>query len=247
MQTKIILLLILWSCCTYLSGQQSEKKKRIYSNTGTVFIPNGNIGKNVKKIIVCPPESDTLITYKIGNTEVHYQVIQDVKNVIMKFWYTVNESGPGSEIYDFPEAKYNVQDSKAMLNMMECIKDSIILKYDSCLKARNQKILSVKITGGADATPIVGNILYNGEFGPKLKELCNLNGTPKIMEVNTGQKIIENPYLAFLRAVAGRYYFINDIFNRKDMQPVYILESQVSALRGGQFRRIAVEMVLTKP
>jgi hypothetical protein len=231
MQTKFILLLLIWGCFSCSPIKKTEKSSIIYDET-QVSIP---------RQAECPVLIDTFIS--IGNTVVHYNAVQDVKNLIMKFNYDVKTSGTDSPVIDLPEGIYLVEYSKGLEVMLEYIKNNIVKRFDACLKKKNFKYLSVKITGNADATPI-RNITYQGEFGQNVKELCLVNRTPKMMEVIKDQSISENYELAFLRSVAGREYFKNNIFTDKNMQPAYILEAFANTQRGGEFRRVVIEMVI---
>jgi hypothetical protein len=64
------------------------------------------------------------------------------------------------------------------------------------------------------------------------------------MEVTASQGIINNPTLAFLRSYAVRDYLENNIFQSKYPGLKYHHIAIVSGQRGGQFRRVSIEMVI---
>jgi hypothetical protein len=143
---------------------------------------------------------------------------------------------------DFAPGKYLVNESNALQVTLAVMKETIEGKLTKYI--RTDKEISITITGSADAVPIRKFIPYNSEFGQSLAEDCVVEGEKRKMEVTAYQGIINNPSLAFLRSYAVRDYLQNNIFQSKYPGLKYHHTTTVSWQRGGQFRRVSIEMVI---
>ncbi len=143
---------------------------------------------------------------------------------------------------DFEPGKYLVNESNALQVALAVMKESIkgkLAKY-----VTTDKEISITVTGSADAVAIEKVIPYNGEFGERLTENCAVEGKILKMEVASSQGISNNQTLAFLRSFAVMDYLKNNIFLSGFPKLEYHHSAVVSAQRGGQFRRVSIEMII---
>ena len=143
---------------------------------------------------------------------------------------------------DFGPGKYIVNESNALQVMMAVIKKNIEGKLAKYVKP--DKKISITVYGSADAVPIIKVIPYMGEFGEPLSEYCDLEGETRKMEVTKSRGISNNQTLAFLRSYAVRDYLRNNIFLTNFPDLKYNHSVTVSGQRGGQFRRVSIEIIV---
>jgi hypothetical protein len=175
-------------------------------------------------------------------TEVHV----DIKNtngnssLLVTYSYTLLNDTLKFQTDDFGPGKYLVNESNALQVTLAVMKKNIegrLAKY-----VTTDKEIFISVNGSADAVTIKKVIPYGGEFGEPLTEDCDFEGKTRKMVVTTSQGISNNPTLAFLRSYAVRDYLENNIFQQKYSNLKFHLSSTVSGQRGGQFRRVSIEM-----
>jgi len=143
---------------------------------------------------------------------------------------------------DFSPGKYLVNESNALQVTLAVMKKNIEGKLAKYITA-NKKIY-ITVNGSADAVPIRKAIPYMGEFGERLLEDCDLEGKTMAMEVTSSRGITNNQTLAFLRSCAVKDYLIKNIFQQKYSNLTYHNSATVSGQRGGQFRRVSIEIII---
>lgn len=177
-------------------------------------------------------------------TEVHI----DIKNMdgnpslLVTYSYLLLNDTLKFQTDDFGPGKYLVNESNALLVTLTVMKNNIKGKLAKYITT--DKKISITVNGSADAVPIIKVISYSGEFGEQLSEDCDLEGQSRKMEVNISQGISNNQILAFLRSYAVKDYLKNNIFQHKYSNLEYHLSATVSGQKGGQFRRVSIEMIV---
>jgi hypothetical protein len=177
-------------------------------------------------------------------TEVHIDTSNIDGNASLKviYSYTLQNDTMKLQTDDFGLGKYLVKESNALLVTLAVMEKNIEGKLAKYIN-ENKKI-SITINGSADAVPITRVIPYRGEFGEQLFEDCSLEGQKQKMEVTTSKGISSNPTLAFIRSYAVRDYLQTNIFQKKFSNLKYSHSATVSGQRGGQFRRVYIEIVI---
>ena len=178
------------------------------------------------------------------STEVHVDIINTDGNpsLLVTYSYSLLNDTLKFQTEDFALGRYLVNESNALQVTLAVMKKSIEGKLAKYVKANKE--ISITIIGSADAFPIRKVIPYRGEFGERLFEDCELEGKTRKMEVTTSQGIRDNPTLAFLRSYAVSDYLTNNVFLTKFLNLKYYYSVIVSGQRGGQFRRVSIEMII---
>lgn len=160
---------------------------------------------------------------------------------ILNYVVSVNyEVDPGFSVTeDFGPGKYKVNESGAASSMLKIVKEAF--EGDFAPYFKEAKKLKVKITGTADATPILRGIAYDGSFGDYTDEPVVVNNQLSALSVNKKNLIKENPELAFLRALGVKDYLEKSLKDYNEIQKDYTYEVQVSEDKGSEFRRITVD------
>lgn len=177
---------------------------------------------NVKSNIVTDTDN-------AGNKMMNYQI---------EFSYEVDPGFSAKE--DFAPGKYAVDDSPAAKSMLEIIKTA--LETDFAQYVKPGKKLRVRITGMADALPINGKIAYNGIYGDFKEEPVYKNGDLIAISVDKATGITDNDQLAFLRATGVKEFIGKDVNNLDKMNLDYRTDIELTEGKGGEFRRIKVEL-----
>lgn len=162
---------------------------------------------------------------------------RSILNYQVKYVYDVDMEYSSKD--DFGPGKYNIKDSQAALAMLAIIKKA----FEGDLKQYVQpgKKLQVKVTGTADATPIVRTHIYQGEYGNFDNELMYNKGELSTITLSKGGKIVKNEELAFLRAQGVKNYVVENIPAFSEMNATYDTHIEVAEGSGSQFRRIGIE------
>jgi len=143
---------------------------------------------------------------------------------------------------DFGLGKYRVDASNALMVTLEVMKKSIkgqLSKYVTPAKK-----ISITINGSADATPIRGTIPYNGEYGKLITENCRMEAGIEKTSVSEELGINNNYILAFVRGIAVNDYIKSNILDTTYTSLSYYYSATVSSQRGGQYRRVSIEMIV---
>ena len=143
---------------------------------------------------------------------------------------------------DFGLGKYLINESNALQVTLAVMKKNIEGKLAKYITPNKE--ISITVNGSADAVPITRIIPNKGEFGEQLSEDCAMDGKIEAMEVTASKGIPSNLTLAFLRSYAVRDYLESNIFLTKFPKLKYHHSAAVSGQRGGQFRRVYIEIVI---
>ena len=162
-----------------------------------------------------------------------------IMNYVTDFSYTVEKEFSAQE--DFGPGKYKAEESGAAMSMMEIIKQALEGEFAQYVK--NGKKLQVKITGMADAMPIHGKIAYDGIYGEYEGEPVYKNKALSNITLTKAGGITQNEQLAFVRALAVKDYLSKNIAGIATMDTDYTYNIEVTSGKGGEFRRINVQIV----
>lgn len=160
-----------------------------------------------------------------------------IYNYHVQYNYNVDMSYSAKD--DFGPGRYAIEESQAALAMLQIIKKAFEGDFSQYVKAG--KKLHVKISGMADATPIVHNYNYKGEYGQFENALMYNRGELSTINITKGQKLTRNEELAFLRAQGVKQYVLDNIPAFTQMNAVCDTNIEVSEGAGSQYRRISVE------
>lgn len=160
-----------------------------------------------------------------------------ILNYIVNVTYQVDPEFTAQE--DFGPGKYHIEESGAASSMLKIVNEA--LEGDLSQYLKPGKKLNVKISGTADATPIVSRIIYDGTYGNLIDEPVYKDGVLTAISVPTNGAITENDQLAFLRAMAVKKNLTDNVEKIKDMNTSYQYHIAVSQDKGSQFRRINAE------
>lgn len=161
-----------------------------------------------------------------------------IMNYVTDFSYTVEAGFSGQE--DFGPGKYKVEQSGAALSMLAIIQQAFEGEFAPYVKSG--KKLQVKVTGMADALPINGKIPYDGCYGDYTNEPVYKNNDLGSISVTKAEGITQNEQLAFLRALGVKDYISNNIAGFSTMHTDYKYHIEVTSGKGGEFRRISVQL-----
>ena len=156
--------------------------------------------------------------------------------------YTLKNDTNKFQTDDFGPGKYLLNESNALQVTLAVLKKNIegkLAKYISPTKE-----ISITVNGSADAVPFKRAMQYKGEFGEQIREVCDFEGKTTEMLVAKSKGISDNPTLAFLRSYTVRDYLNEKIFHQKYANLKYHHSASVSDKRGGQFRRVFVELLI---
>lgn len=160
-----------------------------------------------------------------------------ILNYLVKFTYEVDPEL--SAVEDFKPGKYTIAESGAATSMLNIVQQAFEGDLAQHLKAG--KRLNVKISGTADATPIIRGIAYDGALGEFDEEPVTIDGLLTTLSVNRSEGIRTNEQLAFLRAAAVRDHLDRNVKTLADMDTRYDYHVGVSKDKGSEFRRITAE------
>lgn len=164
-------------------------------------------------------------------------------NKILNYLVKVNyEVEPGfSAIEDFAPGKYHVEESGAATAMANIVKQAFDGQLSQYLK--EGKRLKVKLSGSADATPIIHGIAYDGSYGEFEDEPVYQNGQLAPLSVTKKSGIKTNEQLAFLRATGVKDYLERNVEALGKMNRNYEVHVDVAPDKGGEYRRITAEFL----
>ena len=162
-----------------------------------------------------------------------------IMNYVTNFSYTVEKEFSAQE--DFAPGKYKAEQSGAAMSMMEIIKQSLEGELSEYVKSG--KKLLVKITGMADAMPIHNKIAYDGSYGEYEGEPVYKNNALSNISLTKAEGITQNEQLAFVRALGVKDYLSKNIAGVSAMDTNYNYYIEVTSGKGGEFRRINVQLI----
>ncbi len=201
--------------------------------------------KDIRKQVVESAKKDNKITDRTHinvNTEVLSDVDASGKNIMnykVSYGYEVEKEYIAKE--DFPSGRYKTQESNAAVSMLKIVEQAFSKDFAQYIKPG--KRIRIKITGSADAAPILSKIAYDGSYGDFGNELIYKNGQLSNISVSKASGISQNEQLAFLRAMGVRSYIDSHVAALKDMVCEYQYNIEVSDKKGGEYRRISVEFL----
>ena len=180
-------------------------------------------------------------THITVNTEVEQDVDADgnkILNYNVNYMYQVEQEYSARD--DFKAGKYVATESNAAVQMLNIIENSI--KGDFAKYMNDSKKLIVTVTGSADATPIIGKLRYNGEFGDIENQLAESDGELTNMTITKAAGMTSNEQLALVRAIGVSDYLNKGIFAETTVPVEYKYNIEVSKEEGSEFRRIKVAL-----
>lgn len=160
-----------------------------------------------------------------------------IMNYKIDFSYEVEKGFSARE--DFAPGKYKAAESGAAQSMLAIVKTAF--ENDFAQYVKPGKKLHVRITGMADALPINGKIAYDGCYGDFINEPVYKDNDLSNITVTQAEGITQNEQLAFLRATGVKEYISGNIPAFGKMNTDYLHNIEVTAGKGGEFRRITVE------
>lgn len=162
-----------------------------------------------------------------------------IYNYNLGYQYDVSEGFSYQE--DFGPGKFIVTESNAAVTMLEAIRTA--LAGDMKKYVDQAKSIEITITGSADAIP-VGRILYDGSCGEYVETPYYAKDELSSMTVTDETDIRNNEQLAFIRAASVKVWLENNVEELKanSAKCVYNYRTEVSDVRGGEFRRIIVQI-----
>lgn len=201
--------------------------------------------RDIRKQVVETAQKENKITDKT-QINVNTEVLSDVDaagtrimNYKVSYGYEVKKEYTARE--DFPSGRYKTTESNAAMSMLKIVKQAFATDFAQYIKPG--KRIRIKVTGSADAAPILGKIAYDGSYGDFANELIYKNGQLANITVSKASGVTENDQLAFLRAVGVKSYIDNNLTALKDMICDYQYNIDLSDKTGGEFRRINVEFL----
>lgn len=162
-----------------------------------------------------------------------------IMNYKIDFAYEVEKGFSAQE--DFAAGKYKAEESGAARSMLAIIKTAFENDFSPYVKPN--KKLRVNINGMADALPINGKITYDGCYGNFTDEPVYKNDDLSHITVTQSKGITQNEQLAFLRARGVKEYISKNIPTFDKMHTDYRHNIEITAGKGGEFRRITVEFI----
>lgn len=201
--------------------------------------------KDIRKQVVETAKKENKIsdrTHINVNTEVQSDVDASGKNIMnykVSYGYEVEKDFVAKE--DFPSGRYKTAESNAAISMLKIVEQAFATDFAQYIKPG--KRIRIKVTGSADAAPIVSRIAYDGSYGDFANELIYKNEQLANISVSKASGITENDQLAFLRAMGVRHYIDGKITALKDMVCDYQYNIELSDKTGGEYRRISVEFL----
>lgn len=162
-----------------------------------------------------------------------------IYNYNLGYRYDVSEGFSYQE--DFGPGKFTISESNAALTMLEAIKTA--LAGDMKKYIDEAKNIEITITGTADAIP-VGRIPYDGSCGEFRETPYYAKDELSSMTVTDETDIRNNEQLAFIRAAGVKVWLENEVPELRDNKDkcTYRFRTEVSDVRGGEFRRIIVNI-----
>lgn len=205
--------------------QLNEVKQQVVEEKKLDKLITDNTQINVKTEVVPGVDANgkKILNYKVGY---QYEVI--------------NKEFSAKE--DFPSGGYNIEKSNAAMSLMKIIKNAFEGDFAKYLAEGKQ--VKVVITGSADASPIRGNIAYDGRYGEFADEPYYKDGNLDNMTVTRASGVTQNEQLALLRAAGVQSYIEKSVTTLSNTKNTYEYHVEVAKETGGEFRRINVEFII---
>lgn len=205
--------------------QLKEIKEQVVEEKKQDKLITDNTQINVKTEVVpgVDAEGKKILNYKVGY---QYEVI--------------NKEFSAKE--DFPSGGYNIEKSNAAMSLMKIIKNAFEGDFSKYLSEGKQ--VKVIITGSADASPIRGNIAYDGRYGEFTDEPYYKDGNLDNITVTKATGVTQNEQLALLRAAGVQSFIEKNVATLNNTKNDYEYQVEVAKERGGEYRRINVEFVI---
>lgn len=162
-----------------------------------------------------------------------------VKNYHVDVEYTVDAEYSITD--DFAPGKYKIEESNAAMATLNAICKAFEGEFAKYLTAGKKVIL--KVTGTADAKPVLRTISYNGCYGNFTNAPYYLNDNLSSMTVTSNSGVTSNEQLAFLRAQGVHHYLEENLPKIKEMKTDYHTGVEVMDKVGGEYRRISVKFI----
>lgn len=159
-----------------------------------------------------------------------------ILNYEVSFSYDVEPEFSAEE--DFGPGKYHVEESGAASSMLKIVKEAF--EGDMKKHFKNSRRLNVRLSGAADATPILHGIPYDGSYGEFDEEPVYIQDQLSPISVSSAKPMMENSQLAFVRALGVKDFLEKNVDGYDDISKDYRYEVNVSEGRGSEYRRITV-------
>lgn len=229
-----------------------ERRSLDYLNSDDNFVPLELVQQSnmeelkleeiKEKIVSLAKQQNTISDHT--RISVNARVVSDqnadgkkIMNYKVGFSYEVEQGFSAQE--DFAPGKYKADQSGAASSMLSIVKTAFESEFAQYVK--EGKKVNIQITGMADALPINGKIAYDGCYGDFVNEPVYKNNDLGNITVTQAEGITQNEQLAFLRATGVKEYIANRIPALQKMKADYRHNIEVTAGKGGEFRRITVE------
>lgn len=176
------------------------------------------------------------------NTDIRTDVNAEgnnIRNYAIELSYEVEMGFSAQE--DFGPGKYKVEQSGAAMSMLTIMKEALEGEFSKYIQ--EGKKLIIHITGMADSMPIHGKIAYDGCYGELDKEPVYKGNELSNISLSKRSGITQNEQLAMLRALGVSDYISKNINGVSSMDLDYQYHIELSKDKGGEYRRISVEMI----
>ena len=206
-------------------AQLAEIKEQVIEEKKQDKLITDNTQINVKTEVIPGVDANgkKILNYKVGY---QYEVI--------------NKEFSAKE--DFPSGGYNIERSNAAMSLMKIIKNAFEGDFAKYLSEGKQ--VKVIITGSADAAPIRGRLAYDGRYGEFVDEPYYKDGNLDNITVTKAGGITQNEQLALMRAAGVKTYIEKNVTTLGNTKNEYEYHVEVAKERGGEFRKINVEIVI---
>ena len=206
-------------------AQLAEIKEQVIEEKKQDKLITDNTQINVKTEVIPGVDANgkKILNYKVGY---QYEVI--------------NKEFSAKE--DFPSGGYNIERSNAAMSLMKIIKNAFEGDFAKYLSEGKQ--VKVIITGSADAAPIRGRLAYDGRYGEFVDEPYYKDGNLDNITVTKAGGITQNEQLALMRAAGVKTYIEKNVTTLGNTKNEYEYHVEVAKERGGEFRKINVELSL---
>lgn len=161
-----------------------------------------------------------------------------ILNYIVTFSYDVSPGFSAQE--DYKGGRYHIEESGAGSSMLKIAKEALEGELKPYFD--KSKKVNVKITGSADASPVVKKIIYDGVYDDYEDEPVYVNGQLTPLTVKKNKPIANNQELGFVRALGVKDYLERNIQNFKEKNKDYKYEVNVSKEKGSEYRRVVAEI-----
>ena len=200
--------------------------------------------EEIKQTVVEEHTDENLISNNT-NIHVHTDVVKDVDsnnkdiyNYKIGYQYEVVASAND----DFPSGSFDINKAQAAKTLVTIIKSAFEGQFAKYLKPGHR--VKIIITGSADASPIRSKIPYNAMYGEFRNEPYYNNGDLDNITLTKESGITTNQQLAFARGLGLKSAMESEISTLKVTRNEFEYHVKVAEQKGGQFRRISVEVIV---